>query len=396
MKNLFKKLTCVMVVAFVALSLFSCALTPQTQLKFTAFPEAEYNVGEVTEAEFLEAVKVELDGKEITLNTLKGLGATITGIHLDQTGTYTLVVNYEGVSIVFEYDVVGLYEASLNGVNYESLVEAFNEAANLEEQAEIILLKNVQVAEKTLEVKKTANIKLNLNGKLLYSVSESAGGSYLLRNYGTLEIVGSSGSISFLAKYPDTDWGTEGYPGYASNTISNYGNLTVDGDIVIENQTPRGGASYAIDNYAGSSLTVNNGTIKQTGGDIAIRMFSSSATSAINVVINGGTIIGRRAIWLHLAGSNAEVASLLNLTINGGVFSTTDPNQPLIYEYSYGNSHANTNIVINDGVFNSSSIQLCGGYKGDAPQLTVNGGTFEFDIIQWTEEGYEVLYSANK
>ena len=396
MKKSIKKIVALMLFAFVAVSLFSCSLKPETELKFTSFPEAEYVVGETNDAAFLEAVKVELDGREMTLQTLKDRGATVSGINLSEIGSYTLTVTYRGATIVFEYDVVSKNEVRVNGVEKLSLVDAVLEVVESAEPVEFVLLKNVKVAENTLKIAKKANIKLDLNGKTLFCVSEYKGGSWLLENNGTLEIVGTSGSISFMSKYPDTDWGDLGFPGYACNAIRNNGTLTVNGDVVIENQTPRGGASYAIDNYGNSTLTIEKGTIKQSGGDIAIRVFSGSAGAPINVTINGGTIVGRRAIWLQLASSNSAVAPTINLTINGGDFSTTIADQPLIYEYSYGNSHVNTNIVINGGTFNSSSIQLCGGYKGDAPQLTVNGGTFEFDIIKWTADGYEVLYNANK
>ena len=124
MKNLLKKLTCVMVIAFVAVSLFSCDLTPQTTLEFTAFPETEYQSGEVSKEEFLNSVIVKLNGKDYTLTQLEILGAVVAGVELNNPGTYTLVVNYEGTSIIFQYDVVGLYDASVNGINYENIADA--------------------------------------------------------------------------------------------------------------------------------------------------------------------------------------------------------------------------------------------------------------------------------
>ena len=134
MKNLLKKLSCLMVVAFVAVSLFSCALTPQTTLEFTAFPETEYQAGEVSKEEFLNSVTVKLNGKDYTLTQLEILGAVVAGVELNNPGTYTLVVNYEGTSIIFEYDVVGKHQASVNDVKYESLVEALAVANAASEQ----------------------------------------------------------------------------------------------------------------------------------------------------------------------------------------------------------------------------------------------------------------------
>ena len=301
-----KKLSILMVFVLVAVSLFGCALNSKTTLEFTAFPETEYQVGEVSKEEFLNAVKVRLNGKDYSLTQLEVLGANIAGVELSKPGTYTLVVNYEGTSIIFEYDVVGLHEASLNGYNYESLVEAFNEAAKLEEQAEIILLKNVNLAGKGIVVSEKANVKFNLNGYTVYTLNEGTTGSCLLENKGKLEIVGT-GSLTYIAKYPDVNFKDNGYdyPTYASNTITNKGDLTIDGNVVIENQTV-GVAVYAIDNYS-ANLTINNGTVKQTAGCHGIRINDMGGNKTTNVVINDGAVIeGKRAIWVHLASSNIK------------------------------------------------------------------------------------------
>lgn len=391
-----KKLSFLMVFALVAVSLFSCTLNSKTQLKFTTFPEAEYLAEEMTKEEFFKSVVVSVNGDDYTLAQMETLGASIKGVELEKEGSYTLIVEYKGVIILFDYNVINANAASVNGVVYEDLLEAIAAANACEGVAEVVLLKNAKVEANEITIAATANVKLDLNGYLLYCVSEFKSSNQLILNKGTLEIVGKGGSIVYMSKYPDLDRSKYPFPGYACNAIRNEGTLTVDGDIVIENQTPRGGASYAIDNYAGSSLTIENGTIKQTGGDLAIRIFTSQEKDT-NVTINGGSISGRRAIWIQLAGSNETIAPKVNLEINGGTLSGT---QYCIYEYSYGNSHANVNVTINGGEFLGSISKFGASADGlhvNDVTITINDGSFEYDVINLKEDGSEeVLFNANK
>ncbi|MBQ4037735.1 MAG: hypothetical protein IJC84_06380 [Clostridia bacterium] len=257
--------------------------------------------------------------------------------------------------------------------NVAALTEAFADGG------EIVLTNDIVVENTTLNVAKDKDVTLDLNGKKLSGVNTADGTSALIKNSGTLTITGN-GTISVLAENPDTNWDPEGFPTYASNTIANSGNLTIEDGVKIENQTAKGGASYAIDNYAGATLTVNGGEIIQSGGDVAIRMNTASATAENKVTINGGTISGRRAIWIHLAGSSNATAPKITLEINGGNLSGT---QMCIYSYSYGNSFANTNVTINGGTFNGD-VQFGGGYKGDQETVVVTGGTFNGAIGRWT------------
>ncbi|MBR6516907.1 MAG: hypothetical protein IKT40_08730 [Bacilli bacterium] len=396
MKNLLKKLSCLMVVAFVAVSLFSCALTPQTTLEFTAFPETEYQAGEVSKEEFLNSVTVKLNGKDYTLTQLEILGAVVAGVELNNPGTYTLVVNYEGTSIIFEYDVVGKHQASVNDVKYESLVEALAVANAASEQVTIKLLKNVDLNGGTLKIENNANIKLDLNGYALYTLNEVQGAACLIENKGKLEVIGS-GSITFLAKYPDVNWG-EGqanlYPTYATNTISNRGQLVIDGNVTIENQTQVGGAVYAIDNYAGSSLTLNNGIVKKAVRGAAIRLFGGTT----NLTVNGGEISGATAVWIQLPGGSFSNTPDMNITINGGKLISIKEQGDLMYTYTFGDSHADVKIDINGGEFLGGYVSIGSGtHKDDVPQLNINGGTFEYDVLQWLAgDEYKVLYKANK
>lgn len=384
MKNIFKSLLSIVAAVVLTLSLASC-ITAQSKLQFTAFPDAEYYVGEMDEEAFLEEVKVSVDGTNYSLKDLKDNNAIISGINLDELGSHTLVVTYNGSTITFQYDVVLGNEVELDGVPYKKLADALEEANKTSDPHTIKLLKNIN-SKVTYTIAKNADIALDLNGFNLYHVSELRTGTAFFTNNGKLTISGDSGAIIFKAKYPDYDWGTEGYPGYASNTISNHGLLFVDGNVTIENQSNRGGASYVVDNYSQAKLVVLKGTLLQSGDDIAIRTFATNGAN-INVEIKGGVVSGRRAIWVQLAGSNLENKPVVNVNISGGELKAT---QYTVYVYSWGDSHEGVTLNISGGELSCAEGQYTIAYatanaegRDDVPTLNVTGGTFDKNGYNW-------------
>jgi len=253
------------------------------------------------------------------------------------------------------------------------------------------LASDLTLNDEMIKVAKNTNLTINTNGKKITGTSSAKTTSRLftVEKGATLTLTGN-GTIEFGALYPDTDWGTEGFPAYATNTIANSGTLIVDGPTLI-NTTPRGGASYVIDNYAGAHLTINSGTIKQTGDDVAIRMNTATAgeANANTLVINGGTISGRRAIWIHLAGGKSTTAPYVNLTVNGGTLSTTDTvdKNLAIYSYSYGNSFENVKATFNGGTVNgTTAFGATGEYaKTGAEAIVLNGTTFNGNVGIYNE-----------
>lgn len=237
--------------------------------------------------------------------------------------------------------------------------------------------------DKKLAIAAGKEVVLDLNGNELSGAFTQAGVSALIQNQGTLTV--KNGKVTSLATNPDTDWNPEGFPTYASNTISNSGVLVVEDGALIENQTNVGGASYAIDNYAGATLTVNGGEIKAK--DVAIRINTASTSAANNVTINGGVITGKRAIWIHIAGSNSAQAPVVNLEITGGDFNSTS--DLTIYSYSYGQSFENVNVKISGGDF-EKDVAFGGGYKGDQENVTITGGTFHGELGRYlANDGWE-------
>ena len=264
--------------------------------------------------------------------------------------------------------------AKINNTLYGSLQEAIEAATD-----QTIILGQDFVLDDPIEIATGKVATLDLNGHTLTKVATSPSPSYLttVKSGGNLTI--KNGTVTFAATTPDTEWGGEGqppYPGYANNTISNQGTLIIE-NATIENKTSKGGASYVIDNYAGANLVINEGAVlKQSGGDIAIRMFNGGS-GAINVTINGGEISGYRAVWIQLASNTPAVAPIMNLTINGGTLTSTDQTyNQAIYSYSYGNDMKNVMINVNGGTFNGDIGLTGGANKTNLETLNISGGTF--------------------
>lgn len=255
----------------------------------------------------------------------------------------------------------------------------------------IILAEDV-VVNKQITIAKGKDVVLDLGGNTLAGAFNNQGASAVIYNQGDLTV--KNGTVVSLAEYPDVNWGTEGFPTYATNTITNRAKLTIEDGAVIENRTNVGGASYAIDNqygWAGTSteLIVNGGTIKAK--DVAIRLCASTADYDNSVTINGGTIEGKRAVWIHLTGSDSAVAPKAALTVNGG--NLTGTSNLAIYSYSYGNSFVATNVTISGGTF-TGDVAFGGGYKGNQENVTITDGVFNGNLGRYvvddgTNNGWE-------
>lgn len=267
------------------------------------------------------------------------------------------------------------YVAEINGTVFQSLQAAFDAAADNETitlDQDLVLSAPVVVASGKTNV-------LDLNGKTLSATATSAATSYLISVSSGADLTIKNGTIVFAATTPDTEWGGEGqpeYPGYANNTITNRGELTIEG-AYLENKTMKGGASYVIDNYNGAKLTIGEGTVlTQSGGDIAVRMFNGS-DGEIDVTINGGTISGYRAVWIQLASTNTAIAPTMKLTVNGGTLTSTETTyNQAVYSYSYGNDMKNVLINITGGTFNGDIALTGGANKTNLETLNISGGTF--------------------
>ena len=279
-----------------------------------------------------------------------------------------------------------------HGVELPALVSSANELREaLADGGEVILTDDITLTDAPLTV--TGDAVLNTNGHTVSGIATNASASAMItvKAGASLTLTGD-GVIAFGATTPDTNWGGEGqpaFPGYANNTIKCEGKLIIDG-VTVKNVTAPGGASYAIDCYQGSELIVNDGVIDGVG-KCAIRMFCNSNTLSTNVTVNGGTVTGKRAIWVQLPGSNINNVRPVNLTINGGELICTNPEDVCVYSYSYGDSFAGTNIKITGGTF-TGDVCFGGGEKSTRENVTVTGGIFYGKLGRYlANDGWEAI-----
>jgi len=269
-----------------------------------------------------------------------------------------------------------------NGVETATAEEVL---AALAEGKSAILTDDVNLDDAPITIKNSKSV-IDLNGHKLTGTSTSSTTSNLIKVNAGAELAIVNGTVSFKATKPDTDWDPEGFPGYANNTLSVSGKLVVK-NATIENQTPKGGASYAIDCYPGADVVIEDGAVINGYDKVAIRMFANSNTVPTNVTINGGTIEGHRAIWVQLPGSDPAKAMMANLTITGGKLISNDTEyNDAIYVYSYGNSREKTNVTITGGTF-LGDVEFGGGQsKTPRENVIITGGTFTGDVGFYTGE----------
>ena len=282
------------------------------------------------------------------------------------------------------YEVIGKYSYTFGADSVDGLKAALEAGKDY-----IKLDADVELKDEPLTI--TGNTTIDLNGHSITGVSTSNTTSNLINvAKGAVLTLKGNGTVNFAATTPDTNWGGEGqpaYPGYANNTIKCSGKLVIDG-VTIKNSTAPGGASYAIDCYPGADLVVNSGTIDGMG-KCAIRLFANSNTEATNVTVNGGTITGKRGIWIQLPSNNLSNERMVNLTVTGGKIVATSEEDCAIYSYSYGDSFAKTNVTISGGEFDGL-VAFGGGEKTTKENVTITGGTFNDGIGRYLEnDGWE-------
>ena len=305
--------------------------------------------------------------------------------------------DYQGGEVDFDLTVLATQdtvESDSNGNTYDAgavypvaTATEFTDALGaIATKGTIVLGNNINLIDDSITIANGKDITIDTRNYTLKSTwtQASSSAAFNVKPNSVLTLKGN-GSIEAYAENPDVTW-TAGFPGYANNAISNSGTLVIDGATVKVTTDKVGangqlGASYCVDCYAGSKLQVKSGSIVNAQ-NIAVRIFTSSASDSVDVTIDGGTIEGSRGIWLQLAGSSSNVAPKVNLVINGGNIKTNESFNDsskycnALYSYSYNNSFANTNVTINGGHF-LGYVAFGGGYKGDRETVTINGGTFE-------------------
>ena len=255
--------------------------------------------------------------------------------------------------------------AKVDSKYYMSLQEAIN-AATVGQT--VTILSDITLTE-GVTVAADKNIFIDLNGKTISMETAEAAVAALIKNNGTLTIESlvDGGKLSFLATAPSAA------NAYASNTISNYGTLTINAGTVENLST--GGACYALDNYAGSTVTINGG--KLTAEKTAVRVFNwtNGEANAAELNVVGGEIISNDGYGININAGNAPYVAL---NISGGTITTNDTDYNLAVYVVNKNSAENFTANISGGTFNGNlalnGVTSTTMAKGN---VSVSGGTFD-------------------
>lgn len=224
------------------------------------------------------------------------------------------------------------------------------------------------------------NIILELAGHTISGNSDQAQTFAVVTNYGTLTIqdrtdTAKNGSGTGLITSYITNPDQQPVPGYASNTITNCGILTVKSGKIVNNGA--GLACYAIDNNSSNSdatLTIQGGNMVQNNAyTYAVRMFCNSTTHKNKATVSGGVIEGGYGFWLQTPNVYANIAEL---TISGGTINARDG-----YALYVGGTKADDSkidISVSGGKINGTGVAIQGLiYETDKHHsISFTGGQF--------------------
>ena len=282
-------------------------------------------------------------------------------------GTWTIV---EAEAYITEMlsgngNEVGKYTHEVGYVTLAEAIAAVNERGN-----KVTMVKDVELTE-TITIAADKTIVLDLNGKTVSMNDASGASAALIKNNGNLTITdgteAKSGKLSFETTTPSAA------NAYASNTISNYGVITIEAGNV-ENLSV-GGACYALDNYAGSTATINGG--KLTAEKTAVRIFNWTDGEAAKATINmnGGEIYSKDGYGININSGNTP---FVELNIAGGTISTDDTDYNLaVYVVNKGNAE-NFTANVTDGTFNGNfALNGVTAKTMAVDKVSVSGGDFD-------------------
>lgn len=248
-----------------------------------------------------------------------------------------------------------------------------------------------------ITIQQGQNITLNLNGKKL---TNKTGHTITVEQGATLTINGV---------------GTVDNVTHAKSALVNYGEVVLNNGVTLERSSEKGTLSpysdggnscYTILNDKGATMTINDATVKNSGGfSSAIRNggdencndeshltikdgnFSGGLNAVKNdecgiLTINGGTF------------SNTSQYVIMNwnkATITNGTFSVKDSADAVLFTAAYHANRAVGELIVNNGTFTGNGSQKMvenhygSSYTGTA---SITGGTFSSDVSAYVAEGY--------
>ena len=322
-----------------------------------------------------EVGELTVNGGEITGDvTILTAGGEEVAFVINESGVY---VKDNGTSVTAV--------ASIGDAKYTSLQAAINAAVN----GDVITLLEDSEETETVTVPAGKEVTIDLNGKKVSMIDSSNATAALIKNNGILTIKDTSaegtGTLTFKTDTPSAA------NAYASNTISNYGVITIESGI-IENTSVGGGACYALDNYAGSTATIVGG--KLVAEKTTVRIFNWTEGDAAKATLNvkGGEILSKDGYGINLNMGNAPQ---VELNISGGTITTEDTDYDLaVYVVSKGSAE-NVGINVTGGIFNGTFALngLTSTTMGEN-KISISGGTFD-GIFCYDEPAYEFITGGN-
>lgn len=260
----------------------------------------------------------------------------------------TMVENQSDQYIYSAYDIERLNNSIASGVDYSE--------KSVKLMADIDL---GTVTKNVLEV--SSDLTFDLNGYSIVANTDTSNLSLINITKGAhLTILDSSaeqdGLVSFKYNF-EGSWN----PNYTIRLLGyNSGTFTLEGGT-IENASGDKVIASAIDNQSGSttsSKVIINGGNVVCEKQYAIRMFCNSTQGENYVEVNGGTISGRRGIYMQSPNADHNVGLI---RINSGIISGTQ------YKIYVENStecsiepcdSKNLKIELNDGIYSYSDIDF--------------------------------------
>lgn len=248
-----------------------------------------------------------------------------------------------------------------------------------------------------ITIQQGQNITLNLNGKKL---TNKTGHTITVEKGATLTINGV---------------GTVDNVTHAKSALVNYGEVVLNNGVTLERSSEKGTLSpysdggnscYTILNDKGATMTINNATVKNSGGySSAIRNGGDSeCNDESHLTIKDGNFSGGlNAVKNDECGiltidggtfSNTSQYVIMNwnkATITNGTFSVKDSADAVLFTAAYYANRAVGELIVNNGTFTGNGSQKMvenhygSSYTGTA---SITGGTFSSDVSAYVAEGY--------
>ncbi len=301
--------------------------------------------------------------------------------------------------------------ATVNGTEYETVQEAINNNDNV----------TIQVVSNTTEditIPSGKNITLNIATDVTITNSTS----HTITNNGTLVVAGNGtvdnvshgkgavynnvggvatleGAVTFT-RSQETGIDKDNSGGNSWYTIKNFGTMYIGGNVIInQGATGHDGYSSLIGNgWQSYSEAPGNGEPDTSSKPVAMLTITGGT-------ISGGlnTIKNDDSGYLNITGgslTNTHQHVIMNwneATISSGTFVNAGDTMDVIYTGNHSDESINQGkTTITGGTFTAGSNGVIFQNVDNTSLLTVQGGTYSVDVVDYLPEGYQTVISEGK